>query len=97
MTSRRQNTVLSLLPRECNSVGIFGTLFSCMQGKYQYRQKVHFKKLQVLAVAYNMGFLSLSFRRCLNGSVFFSLFDQFLENEMTWRQPIIVRECIFKN
>ena len=34
---------------------------------------------------------------CLNGRVFFPLFKQFLENEMTWDQPIIVRECIFKN
>ena len=28
---------------------------------------------------------------------FFLLFKQFLETEMTWSQPIIVRECISKN
>ena len=28
---------------------------------------------------------------------FFPLFKEFLETEMTWIQPIIVRECIFKN
>ena len=27
---------------------------------------------------------------------FFPLVKQFLETEMTWSQPIIVRECIFK-
>ena len=31
----------------------------------------------------------------LNGSVF-PLSKQFLETEMTWSQPIIVRESIFK-
>ena len=58
--------------------------------------KVHFKKLQFLAVAYDMGFLScvstLSKRHC-----FFPLFKQFRKTEMTWSQPIIVRECIVKN
>ena len=52
--------------------------------------KVHFKNLQF------EGF-KLCFRRSLNSSVFFPLFKQFLETEMTWSQPIIVRECIFKN
>ena len=28
---------------------------------------------------------------------FFSLFKQFLKTEMTWSQPIIIRECISKN
>ena len=36
--------------------------------------------------------LTLSKRQCI-----FPLFKQFLEIEMTWTQPIIVRECIFKN
>ena len=37
--------------------------------------------------------LTLSKRQC-----FFSLcLKQFLETEMTWSQPLIVRECIFKN
>ena len=59
--------------------------------------KVQFKNLQFLAVTYDMGGFKVCFRRCLNGSVFFPLFKQFLESEMTWSQPIIVRECIFKN
>ena len=54
--------------------------------------KVHFKNLQFLAWGFK-----LCFRRCLNGSGFFPLFKQFLETEKTWSQPIIVRECIFKN
>ena len=58
--------------------------------------KVHFKNLPFLAVLYDMGVLSLSFLRCLNGSVFL-LFNQFLKTEKTWSQPVIVRECIFKN
>ena len=53
--------------------------------------KVHFKNLP-----YGMEVLSLSFLRCLNGSVF-PLFNQFLKTEKTWSQPVIVRECIFKN
>ena len=36
--------------------------------------------------------LTLSKRQCV-----FPLFKQFLETEMTWDQPIIVRQCIFKN
>ena len=39
--------------------------------------KVHFKNLQFLAVAYDMGFLSLSFLRCLDGSVFFLCLTNF--------------------
>ena len=35
---------------------------------------------------------TLSKRQC-----FFPLFKQFLETAITWSQPIIVRECIFKN
>ena len=67
-----------------------------MQGQYQYRQKCILKNLQFLAVTYDMVVLSLSFRRCLNGIVF-SFVNQFLETEMTWSQPIIERECLFKN
>ena len=36
--------------------------------------------------------LTLYKRKC-----FFPLFKQFLETEMTYRQPIIERECISKN
>ena len=36
-------------------------------------------------------FLTLYKRKC-----FFPLFKQLLETEMTWSQPIIVRECISK-
>ena len=35
---------------------------------------------------------TLSKRQCV-----FSLLKQFLETEMTWRQPIVVRENNFKN
>ena len=37
-------------------------------------------------------FLTLFKKKC-----FVSLFKQFLETEMTWSQPIIIRECISKN
>ena len=37
-------------------------------------------------------FLTLLKRKCI-----FPLFKQYLETEMTWSQPIIVRECISKN
>ena len=40
--------------------------------------------------------LTLSKRQCFF-FFFFALFKQFLEIEMTWGQPIIVREFIFKN
>ena len=53
--------------------------------------KKQFQNLQFLAVTYDMGVLTCAF------DVVFPLFKQFLENEMTWSQPIIVRECIFKN
>ena len=58
--------------------------------------KVHFKNLPFLAVSYDMGVLSESFLRCLNGSLF-PLFNLFLKTEKIWSQPVIVRECIFKN
>ena len=58
--------------------------------------KVHFKNLQFLAVTYDMGFLSfaltLSKRQC-----FFPFVYAISRAEITWSQPIIVRECIFKN
>ena len=58
--------------------------------------KVHFKNLQFLAVTYAMGVLvvlsTFSKRQC-----FFSLLKQFLETEMTWSQPIIIKLFIFKN
>ena len=57
---------------------------------------VHFKTLQFLAVAYDMGVLICAFD-VVSTSVFFTLFKQFLETEMTWRLPIIVRESISKN
>ena len=53
--------------------------------------KVHFKKMQFLAVTYDIGVFSYAFE-CV-----FPLFKQFLGTEMTWSQTIIVRECIFKN
>ena len=56
--------------------------------------KVHFEILQFLAVMYDMGVLICAFE-AVETAVFFSLFKQFLKIEMTWRQPIIVRECIF--
>ena len=43
-----------------------------------------------------MGVLSCAFDVVLT-AVFFPLFKQFPEIEMTRSQPIIVRECIFKN
>ena len=54
------------------------------------RTKMHFKKLQFLAVTYDMWVLSCAFDVVLT-AVFFSLFNQFLEAEMTWSQLIIVR------
>ena len=59
--------------------------------------KVHFKNLQFLAVTYDMGVLSCAFDVVQTAVFFFPLFKQFLETEKTWSQPIIVRECIFKN
>ena len=56
----------------------------------------HFKVLQFLVVPYDMGFLSLFYRRCQNSSGLFSLLYQFLEAEMTKSPPIIVREFMFQ-
>ena len=69
-----------------------------MQGQYQYRQKSIniFRNLQCIAVTYDMGVLNCDFD-VVYTTVFFPLFKQFLETDMTWGQPIIVRECIFKN
>ena len=58
--------------------------------------KVHFKNLQFLAVTYDMEVLICDFD-VISTRVLFPLFKQCLETEMTWSQPIIVRECIFKN
>ena len=57
---------------------------------------MHFKTLQFVVVTYDMGFLSFAFD-VVETVVFFPLFKQFLETEMTWSQPIIVRACVFKN
>ena len=57
---------------------------------------MHFKNLQFLVVTYAMGVLDCDFD-VVKPAVFFPLFKQFIETEMTWGQPIIVRECIFKN
>ena len=59
--------------------------------------KVHFKNLQFLAVTYDKEVLICAFDVISTEVVFFPLFKQFLETEMTWSQPIIVRECISKN
>ena len=56
MTSRRQNTVLSLLHRECMSRYFLKTF-----RQIPVQTKVHFKDLQFLAVAYDMGFLRHAF------------------------------------
>ena len=53
-------------------------------------------KMQFLAVTYDMGVLRCAFDVVL-AAVCFPLFKQLIETEMTWSQPIIVRECIFKN
>ena len=53
--------------------------------------KVHFKKMQFLAVTYDMGVLKLCFRCCLNWQCLFSLLNRILETKMTWSQPNIVR------
>ena len=58
--------------------------------------KVHFKNLQFLAVTYDMEVLICAFD-VIQTEVFFPLFKQFLDTEMTWSQPIIVREGISKN
>ena len=58
--------------------------------------KVPFKNLQFLAVTYDMEVLICALD-VIKTDVFFPLFKQFLETEMTMSQPIIVRECISKN
>ena len=59
--------------------------------------KVHFNNLQFLAMTYDMSFFKVMLSTFSKRQCFFPLFKQFLENIMTWNQPIIVRECIFKN
>ena len=56
MTSRRQNTVLALLPRECMSRYFLKTF-----RPIPVQTKVRFKDLQFLSVTYDMGFLSYAF------------------------------------
>ena len=58
--------------------------------------KVHFKKLQFLAVTYDMGFLSCALH-VVKTIVCFPLFKQLLGTELTCSQTIIVKECIFMN
>ena len=60
------------------------------------KTKVHFKTLQFRAVTYDMGVLICAFD-VVETAVFFPLFKQFLETELTWSQSIIVRECNSKN
>ena len=59
--------------------------------------KVHFKNLQFLAVTYDMGDFSCAFEVVQTAVCFFPFYKQFIKIEMIKRQPIIVRECIFKN
>ena len=61
---------LSLLPRECMSRHFFENLYMYAR-PIPVQTKVHFKKLQFLAVTYDMGVYKLCFRRCPKGSVFF--------------------------
>ena len=66
----------SLLPRECMSRYFFENFFHvCKVNTVQ--TKVHFKNLQFLAVAYDMGGFKLCFRHCQNGSVFFLCLSNF--------------------
>ena len=61
MTSRRQKyRFLSLLPRECMSRYFLKILFM-HASPILVQTKVHFKKLQFLAVTYDMGVLSCVF------------------------------------
>ena len=58
--------------------------------------KVHFKNVKFLAVTYNMEVLIYAFD-VIYTEVFFPLYKQFSETEMTWSQTIIVKDCISKN
>ena len=53
--------------------------------------KVHIKNLQFLAVTYDMEVLIVLLTLCKR-KCFYPLLKQSLETEMTWSQPIIVRE-----
>ena len=57
----------------------------------------HLGKLHALSLEILVQFLTLRYRRCLDGSGLFPFFKHFLETEMTKNLTIIVRECIFKN
>ena len=63
----------------------------------QVQTKVHSKRLHFLAVTHDIGFFTLCYRRCRNGSGLFDFFKIFLETEMSKSPPIIVRECVLKN
>ena len=54
--------------------------------------KVHFKKLQFLAVAYDMDAFSCAFDVVKTVVCFFPLFKQFLRTKMTCSQTIIFQE-----
>ena len=61
------------------------------------QKNVHFKKLQFLAVTYDMFFFIVVLSALSKLQCVFPLFMQILGTEMTWSQTIIVRECIFNN
>ena len=60
MPSRRQNTVLSLLPRKCMSRYFLKTCFMYAR-PVPVQTKVHFKHLQFLAVTNDMEVLNYAF------------------------------------
>ena len=89
MTSRRQKHCFYHFCLGNVCLDIFFKFFFMNAMPIPVKTKVHFKNLQFLAVAYDMGFkdllLTLSKQWCV-----FPMFKQFLETEMTWSQPIIV-------
>ena len=68
-------------------------IFQC--GKYLVAYVL--KKLQFLAVTYDMFFFIVVLSALSKLQCVFPLFMQILGTEMTWSQTIIVRECIFNN
>ena len=84
MTSRRQQYRFYHLRLGSVCLDIFLKTFFMYARPIPAQTKMHFKNLQFLAVTYDMGFLSCAFDVLL--------FKQFLETEMTWSQPITVRE-----
>ena len=79
---------LSLLPRECLSRYFLKTFFMYARS-ISIQTKVHFKKMQFLAVTYDMVFYVVLSTLSKWQSIF-PLFKQILETGMTWSQPIIV-------